>query len=128
MHFDFQFKIWDIKQNKWLEEGQYTLNDVFYWEDNNTINYYKDKFILIRALGNKDKHGNMVYDGSIIKYMKRIFIVKWFKNAGGFFSCIRTDDKDSFPCLNIGTLKATEVVGHELENTELKESLNLGDE
>ncbi|MBU3205155.1 YopX family protein [Clostridium algidicarnis] len=116
---DFEFKIWDKRENKWLEAGQELLGYVFYWKSESTIGYLTDRFILIRALGNKDKNGNMIYDGSIIRCDKRLFIVRWFKDAGGFFSCIRTDDENGYPNLNIGTLKGVEVIGHELENPEI---------
>lgn len=126
MDYSFQFKVWDKEQNKWLEAGDMLLGYVFYWENENTASYRDDRYVIVRSLGLKDRKGNTVYDGSIIKSSEGIFIVRYERDAGSYFTLERvTEDKSGIyirPSLSRTTLKnLVEVIGHVLEKPEIFE-------
>jgi len=68
--------------------------------------------------GQKDKHGKEVYEGDILRYSRRLFIVTWSNDIGGWVNK-PVDGKPSYPCFNTGTVKGMEIVGNIHDNSEV---------
>ena len=71
--------------------------------------------------GLTDKNGRKIWENDIIRYNKKLFRVAW-KSECTHFAAYPMDEEIRYaPCLNIGTMKAVEVVGNIFDNPSLIE-------
>ncbi len=111
----YKFRAWDTKKKKIVYH--FHLHEDFSY----TLEYYRGghqtRFIPMQFTGLKDRNGNEIYEGYIVKNKKQIEIVEfcldenkdyyaWFKPFGNYLR---------------GTIEASkcEVIGNKFENPEL---------
>lgn len=122
------------KFRAWTEEGKVMYYDVYPFKDDTLLLSYDEiafdevparDFILMQSTGLKDKNGNEIFEGDIVKYKSsyKTFTeeVAYNKNLGGF----GVMDVDTDIIFTFGELpkdiylSSLEVVGNVYENPEL---------
>lgn len=69
--------------------------------------------------GLQDKNKKKIFEGDILKGKgSRVFVVEYFANIAGFVAH-STDDSNSQPCMNYGTMVYYEVIGNIYDNPEI---------
>lgn len=131
---ELKFRAWDKKINKmfYSDDCFFSFINGNFIERDGENGSDKDSQIVMQCTGVKDANGKEIYEDDILIYDLIIpnvyLIVKWYKDAGGFFLY----DKES---LNNDTYwndlyfgKECEVVSNKYENPELMEKINGMDE
>lgn len=124
---ELKFRAWNKDSNDWLhdcmlKETVFGCTSGYKW---NSVGGFAElhpnrdhpEYIIEQYTGLKDKNGQEIYDGDIVKADGRIYEVAWFEKDGGWF-CFRENDSVYTPLYHL----KGEVVGNIHENPELLEN------
>ena len=123
----FRFRVWDKESNKWLhfDFSTYPTYEKRIWKA------LSDGESFYQCTGLKDKKGELIYEGDIVKFKDRILIIRYqeemscltpqYYNEGEYCGRLWFDDYDSEECEFYRSTNF-EVIGNTYENPELMEA------
>ncbi len=93
------------------------FDDLYYFEEN-MIHGNSEELPLMQYIGRKDKNGNEIYEGYIVKNEHGdIFLVEWNEDWCGFFLFVAKMDKYGYAVFD--DADRCEIIGNIYENPEL---------
>jgi len=114
---EIKFRAWDKQTKDMLEFFAPSME--FYNKRLNRYRHFFDRHIIqMQYTGLKDKNGKEIYEGDIAKLRNRLFLAYWNSDLAAFY-WEPLDQKPSYPCFNIGTVKDMEVIGNLYEHPHL---------
>ena len=118
MHHDFQFIRTGDAGNDWvlIVSDKHSIKD-YEWTKNP---YFAQQFNIMQCTCIKDKNGNDIYEGDILRFFKSLSIVEW-ETIGWTIKPINYTNKILYK-FNTSSFKAGrafEIVGNICENPEL---------
>jgi uncharacterized phage protein (TIGR01671 family) len=112
----FKFRVFDKKKNRmYYEEQQLDFEYVL----------SQDNLVLMQCTGLRDKDGNLVYEGDILKPSGDVLFIINFEteNAGFVIRYINNKKIENieydFCCENFNKIQDIEIIGNIYENSEL---------
>jgi len=106
-------KMREIKFRAWNKKTKLMRYDIFDVRLGNDEDYE-----IMQFTGLKDKNGKEIYEGDIIRYEKKHYLIKWGKKNKAFIGKIK-GDKEEYILSEADKPDELEVIGNIYENPEL---------
>ncbi|NDB29995.1 hypothetical protein EB155_10380 [archaeon] len=131
MNNRFKFRVWDVKNKKFLPEsyfailgnGKLIVTISGYYNDFTNTN--QDDYVVQQYTGLTDKNGNLIFEGDIVQYNQNSsydnmdFIAKWSDDKLGFIFQSNSGEQLVNQTPHLNRFKHLEVVGNIFEHSEL---------
>ena len=125
----FKFRVWDKENFNILEFEGFKTGDIEFNFDVETksiwIEYDHNRYVLQQCTGLRDKNGNLIYEGDIVKILFCEFVIQYCDKCKSF-QCFYNNE--CYACLGdlhwfelLEDLENCEVLGNIYENPELLE-------
>lgn len=98
----FKFRVWDKKHNEYIPSNMISTLLYFGHKDAFHIEFecfstFADSLIIEQCTGLKDKNGNLIYEGDVIKdWHGDVFKVVWLNEQAQFFAENPKCDTDGY--------------------------------
>lgn len=133
---EIKFRIWDYDLKRFVEqEFNFLINskgELFIFRNDNLTFFYKEPYEIMQHTGLKDKNGQEIYEGDILKYnfpydgrLKHVSLVKFVETEASFG--IKDRYGNEIPLYRIAANNYFEVIGNIYENEELLKSEEKND-
>ena len=131
MNRPIKFRVWDVKNKKFLPEsyfailgnGKLIVTISGYYNDFTNTN--QDDYVVQQYTGLTDKNGNLIFEGDIVQYNQNSsydnmdFIAKWSDDKLGFIFQSNSGEQLVNQTPHLNRFKHLEVVGNIFEHSEL---------
>lgn len=112
-----EFRFWDVSEKKFIHDllvtqyGKSAHIDCFKY----FYTYEQDVVKIMQWIGFKDKNDVKIFEQDIVKYQKRLWLVRYKPNVASFVLSNKTN------CINFNIFDAKhiEIVGNRFENPKL---------
>lgn len=114
-----------IDNGEWIEGYYAKSGGCFVLKDNGLTYGGFEMFEVVpetvcQYTGLTDRNGRKIFDGDVIQFEKKKYSVVWNDRIASFVAKPFEEGR-SWPCMNVGTMKAAEVIGNVFDNPELME-------
>lgn len=114
-------------RGKRVDNGEWVKGDLIHSPDGRVAISTENDILEVQSVtvcqytGLSDRDGRKIWENDIIRYNKKLFRVAWKAECTHFAAYPMDEEIRYAPCLNIGTMKAVEVVGNIFDNPSLIE-------